>query len=223
MNNISTFSPGYYEGETIKALLRGEAQRTEDQIQESYAELCFFADYLYGYPGLAVLDAAVREKGLDAALDDLPEGQGEQIRQALHSPDYHEYLIGLNDLISYGFSDGHTVFMTLNAMLLIPDFQDVVQPLVEKMRAGLMTSMGNYQAMIKRTLEPTRQQLWGDDTYREYGKTAIIRIDGFNPDEAGWAAWKDGTGEMPMDALALPGPACRRPWPIRTSGILSLI
>ena len=60
MNNISTFSPGYYEGETIKALLRGEAQRTEDQIQESYAELCFIADYLYGYPGLAVLDAAVR-------------------------------------------------------------------------------------------------------------------------------------------------------------------
>lgn len=203
MNNLGTFAPGYYEGETIKALLRGEAQRTEDQIQESYAELCFFVDYLYGYPGLAALDAAVRGKGLDAALDDLPEGQGEQIRQALHSPDYQEYMIGLSDLISYGFGDGHTVFMTPTSMYLIPEFQDIIQPLIEKMAAGLMTSMNIYQTLVKQALEPTRQQLWGDDTYREYGSTAIIRIDGFNPDEAAWHAWQAGTGEMPMDALGI--------------------
>ena len=60
MNNINTFAPGYYEGETIKALLRGEVQRTEDQIQESYAELCFIADYLYGYPGPAEEAASYR-------------------------------------------------------------------------------------------------------------------------------------------------------------------
>lgn len=203
MNNLNTFAPGYYEGENIKALLRGEAKREEDQIQESYAELCFFVDYLYGYPGLGALDASAKEKGLDAALDDLPDGRGELIRQALHSADYQEYMIGISDLINFGFSDGHTVFMTPTAMQLITDFQDLALPLQEKMADGLIRAMSLYQAWLKQEMEPIRQQIWGDETYREYGSTAIIRIDGFNPDEAGWHAWQERNGDVPMDALGI--------------------
>ena len=204
MNNMLTFAPGYYEGEKIRALVNGETQRTEDQIRESYAELCFFTDYLYGHPGTAVLDAAIAEKGLDAALDDLPDGRGAQIREALHSPDYCEYLCGINDLICYGLSDGHTSLMSPNFMLTREDlFPGITDRMMERFQSGLIISMGVYQMYIKQFLDAARKQLWGDETYREYGSTAIIRIDSFNPDEAGWAAWKEGKGEIPNDALGI--------------------
>ena len=204
VTNMDTFSPGYYEGEKIKALINGEAQRAEDQINESYAEICFFVDYLFGHPGVAVLDEVVTEKGLDAALDDLPDGLGAQIRESLHSPDYVEYLCGINDLLSFGLSDGHTALMTLPTVMVRPDtFPIVTDSLVERLTPSLEPSMNTYQMIIKTVLEPTRQQIWGDETYREYGNTAIIRIDSFHPDEAGWAAWKEGTGELPDDALGI--------------------
>ena len=204
MNNINTFSPGYYEGEKIMALVNGEAQRAEDQIRESYAELCFFADYLYGHPGVAALDAAVAEKGLDAALDDLPDGRGAQIREALHSPDYCEYICGVNDLICYGFGDGHTSLMSTNVLLTREDlFPGLTGRMMERIQDGLMASMSIYQIYYNAAIAEARQQLWGDETYRESGSTAIIRIDSFNPDETGWAAWKDEKGEIPNDALGI--------------------
>ena len=204
MNNIGTFAPGFYEGEKIRALANGETQRAEDQIRESYAELCFFADYLYGHPGVAALDAAVAEKGLDAALDDLPDGRGARIREALHSPDYCEYICGVNDLICYGFGDGHTSLVSTNILLTRADlFPGLADRMMEKIQGAMMTSMSVYQMYISAAIKATRQQLWGDETYREYGSTAIIRIDGFNPDEEGWAAWKEGKGEIPNDALGI--------------------
>ncbi len=204
MNNLKTFAPGFYAGDKIQALINGQAQRAEDQIRESYAELCFFADYFYGHPGVAAIDAAIEEKGLDAALDDLPDGRGEAIRQALHSPDYIEYLVGINDLISYGLGDGHTSLITISAMTALPNlYAETTNRMIPMITEAMQTAMNLFQYMLQQIIMPTRTQLWGEETYREFGSTAIIRIDIFNPDEAGWHAWKEGQAEMPMDALGI--------------------
>ena len=164
-------------------------------------------DYFYGHPGPALLDAAVAEKGLDAALDDLPDGRGEKIRQALHSPDYIEYLAGLYELFCYGLGDGHTTAMTPNALMGMQDlYGDATARMSELMMESVPADMSFSQYYGRSALEETRRELWGDETYRECGSTAIIRIDAFVPDEAGWHAWEDGAGEMPMDALGI---ACR--------------
>ena len=203
MFNMESYAPGFYEGEKIQKLIRGETQRQEDQIRESYGELCFIVDYFYGHPGTAPLEASLREKGLDEALNDLPDGRGESIRQALHSADYFEYLVGMSDLINFGLTDGHTVFTTSSALMAIPDYQDVVANLTVRTAEGLMHGMNLYQALFQMSVQPMREQLWGTESYREYGNTAIISFDGFSPDEAAWHAWEEGKGEMPMDALGI--------------------
>lgn len=204
MDNMYTFAPGYYEGEKMQALIKEEAQREEDQIHESYAELCFFVDYLYGFPGQAPLGDAIREKGLDAALDDLPDGFGAEIRQMLHSPNYIEYMTGLHYLFDRSLGDGHTLFMSITGLTKLPNIDpELVQLFVAKVKEKPSVAMNGYQPTVKSFPEKTRQEIWGDETYHEYGNTGIIRIDEFYPDEAGWLAWEDGKGEMPMDALGI--------------------
>lgn len=202
--DLNTFVPGYYEGEKIKALIRGEAQREEDQIRESYAELCFIMDYFYGYPGVKTeFEASLREKGLDASIDDLPDGWGEKIRQQLSSADYFDYMLGLFSLISIGLGDGHTTLDTARALLLLPEFQDVYarfQPLITEPGAY---SLETYQGDVKSYPIKKRQELWGDETYHEFGSTVVISIDAFGPDYAAWLAWQEGKGDMPMDALGI--------------------
>lgn len=202
--SLAAFVPGYYEGEKIKAFIKGEAQRAEDQIRESYAELCFIMDYFYGYPGVKTdFEASLREKGLDAAIDDLPDGWGEKIRQQLGSADYFDYMLGLYSLLSIGFGDGHTTLDTAGALSLIPDFQDVFarfQPLLTEPGAYTMET---YQGQVKSFPLGERQELWGDETYHEFGSTAVITIDAFAPDMEAWLAWQEGKGEMPMDALGI--------------------
>ena len=44
LENIAALPAGYYESERMRALLNGEAQREEDEIRESYGELCFLLD-----------------------------------------------------------------------------------------------------------------------------------------------------------------------------------
>ena len=63
--------------------------------------------------------------------------------------------------------------------------------------------MNACQLVFSLVVPPQREQIWGTETYREYGSTAIIRIDGFSPDEEAWHAWEEGKGEMPMDALGI--------------------
>lgn len=63
--------------------------------------------------------------------------------------------------------------------------------------------MNACQLVFSLVVPPQRDQIWGTETYREYGSTAIIRIDGFSPDEEAWHAWEEGKGEMPMDALGI--------------------
>ena len=117
INNLSGLPVGYYESGKMKALLTGEAQRQEDEINESYGELCFIMGYLFGHPGVAQLDRAIAEKGLDAAIRELPHGTGEALINDLHSPDMATYLLAMTRLFFELLDDGHTAFTGLTDLL----------------------------------------------------------------------------------------------------------
>ena len=198
INSLGGLPAEWYEGELMKALLTGEKQREEDVIREDYAELCFTLDYFFGHPGTSTLDAAIGEKGLDAALDDAPA-----LKERLMDPGMVEYLLAMFDLFNTGLDDGHTTYCTISNCL-VDEFQypEVSQQMFPGIGSYFSTS-SLARIQMHPTIKATRSGIWGDDVYRECGSTAIIRIDSFNWDEAGWEAWYAGKGEIPTDAVGI--------------------
>ena len=105
IGEISLMPLGWYESRYMRALLTGKSRRKEDVIREDYAELCFTLDHFFGHPGTGILDRGIGEKGLDAALDDVPELAS--LKDRLKDPDMIEYMLALYDLFNIGLNDGH--------------------------------------------------------------------------------------------------------------------
>ena len=201
INTLTLIPLEWYESKYTRALLTGKKQREEDVIREDYAELCFAMDYFYGHPGTGILDRGISEKGLDAALDDVPELAS--IKDRLKDPDMIEYMLALNDLFNIGLNEGHSMYLAFNAMAL-PDFP--YPEIVEKIRLRLNSSLQVKSFALQEigaAVKKARNAAWGDDVYRECGSTAILRIDNFNDDTAGWEAYYAGKGEIPMDAVGI--------------------
>lgn len=206
--SISALPAGYYESEYMRALLTGKAVRERDVIRESYAELCFTLDYFFGHPGIAVLDEVISEKGLDRALKDL-EG-GAELLDLLQSPDMVEYLTGMCRLFGEYLDDGHSAFTGINDLFSQPLYPEILSPILTGAYKGLVESSGNYRLVQFQTIRSARSDVWGEDAYRECGNTAILRIDSFMPDAAGWEAYYAGKGEIPADALGLTWTALKK-------------
>ena len=185
----------------MRSLLTGKRQPEEDVIREDYAELCFTLDYFYGHPGPALLEKGISEKGLDAALDDIPELSS--VKERLKDPDMVEYMLALNDLFCIGLDEGHCSYFGFNA-LSDPDFPF---PELAQQIANRIQSMLEIKALaldeIDTAVKKARTAAWGDEVYRECGSTAILRIDRFYSDTAGWEAYYAGKGEIPMDAVGI--------------------
>ncbi|MER2056539.1 MAG: S41 family peptidase, partial [Clostridia bacterium] len=198
---LGTVPVEWYESKYMIGLLTGKRQREEDVIREDYAELCFTLDYLYGHPGPALLESGLSEKGLDAALDDIPELSS--VKERLMSPDMVEYMLALNDLFNIGLNEGHCMYVGLNGV----SEADFPLPELAKKIAG--RSQSNFQLksigllQVNAEVRKARQAAWGDEVYRECGSTAILRIDAFENDTAGWEAYYAGKGEIPMDAVGI--------------------
>ena len=185
----------------MRALLTGKSRRKEDVIREDYAELCFTLDYFFGHPGTGILDRGIGEKGLDAALDDVPELAS--LKDRLKDPDMIEYMLALYDLFNIGLNDGHCSHFGLNTMAL-PEFPfPEVLKKVGNRAASLLQTRSYFHNEITDAVRKARAAAWGDDVYRECGSTAIIRIDAFQSDNAGWEAYYAGKGEIPMDAVGI--------------------
>ena len=201
METLGTVPDEWYESKYMSGLLTGKRQREEDVIREDYAELCFTLDYLYGHPGPALLESGLSEKGLDAALDDIPELSS--VKERLMSPDMVEYMLALNDLFNIGLNEGHCMYFGLNGV----SEADFPYPELAKKIAG--RSQSNFQLksiglqQVDAEVRKARQAAWGDEVYRECGSTAILRIDEFYYDVAGWEAYYAGKGEIPMDAVGI--------------------
>lgn len=185
-----------------KAELEGQA-RPDDLIRQCYAELCFNFDHFFGHPGVARLDAAIAEKGLDEALKDSGM-MGELIREELLSSDLTDYLSGMIRLFMICLYDGHNSFLSFEEMVNDPVCSSNL-PLIAKLESSydmaIMHSPVFWTQFMRETIPVQRAAVWGDEYYREYGSTAIIRLDEFYQDEAAWADYYSGEGDLPEDAL----------------------
>jgi hypothetical protein len=178
-----------------------EGVRPEDVAAEAWAELCFIIDNFFGHPGVAALDAAIAEKGLEQALLDLGDA-GETLIEALQSTRGYDYLKGMDDLFLFYLNDGHTYDM--DAALLRSEWTlQEVEPYDNDTYSALMKSKVIFISQLATQILETRAEIWGEDVYRECGNTAIIRLEGFMPDEAGWAAYYGGEGELPQDGAGI--------------------
>ena len=186
----------------MKAWLAGEP-RPADVISQCYAELCFNIDYFFGYPGRAKLDAEVSEKGLDQALTDLGE-EGAAVKQGLLSANMVDYAVTLYDTFMAWLSDGHTLVTDISSIVasdIIGENFDVSTRMTLDTLSSLLKSEVSMSQVLHDLIYPQRALAWGDDVYREYGHTAIIRLDTFMPDEAAWASFYSGEGPFPEDCL----------------------
>jgi TPR repeat protein len=201
INMLGVMPLEWYKSKYMSSLLSGTRKREEDVIREDYAELCFILDYFFGHPGIALLDRGIREKGLDAALDETPELAS--VKDRLKDPDMTEYMLALNDLFNIGLDDGHCTYYGINAMAL-PDFPypEVLEKMNARLQSMFQLKIFSLQE-IGGEVRKARKAAWGDEVYRECGSTAIIRIDEFHDDVAGWEAYYAGKGEIPMDAVGI--------------------
>ena len=194
---------GFYDSEVLMAQIHGQ-ERPEDVIRQCYADLCFNFDYFFGHPGKAPLDDAIAQNGLDEALSGLGD-EGEEIREGLLSSSLTEYIVSMTKLFMVYLGDGHTFFVSAAIMGQDPAVSSDVEFMGQLSSSGL--SILENPILLKQTLSeaiPVQRSLrWGDDTYRAYGNTAIIRLDSFLPDEAGWESYYKGEGELPEDSLGI--------------------
>ena len=198
-----TSPEGLYQTERLKAELQGQ-ERPADIVKQSYADLCFNIDYFFGHPGKAPLDQAVAESGLEGALKSLGD-EGEVLIRKLQSPKLPEYLSGVNKLLMDYLGDGHTLFSSVQSLIL--DNMDTSDNLSGMRRLGmeissdLMKSPIYMAQLLHEGITLQRKIFWGSDNYRESGNTAIIRLDSFMPDEKAWDLYYSGEGEFPEDCL----------------------
>lgn len=194
---------GFFDSERFLAELQGR-ERPADVIQACYADLCFSFDYFFGHPGRAVLDEAIAGKGLDQALTELGE-EGSAIREGLFSPDLGTYLQAMDRLFLPYLCDGHTIFDGIS-MLLGSGVLAADSTLLDTLEAAFVEDVLNTPILVSQTVNFTiipaqRESIWGDAAYREYGSTAILRLDSFMADEAAWELYCRGEGELPRDDL----------------------
>ena len=196
---------GLYGTETLKAQLQGQ-KRPADLAKQCYADLCFNIDYFFGHPGKAPLDETVSELGLDQALDTLGR-KGKSLKKKLQSEDLSKYLSGLYEVLMVYLGDGHTLF-TSAASVMAENMDSVksvfgIPLLGVDFTADLVSSPVYMKQTLHELISMQRQMYWGDDTYRESGNTAIIRLDSFMPDEAAWDLYYKGEGDFPQDPLGI--------------------
>ncbi len=180
-----------------------EGIRPKDVVDETYNELCFGFDYFYGHPGVNALDQAIEEKGLESALLDLGE-KGRSLINRLKSENTLEYYSALDELFMCYLNDnGHTFLLDYYMCLQKSVYNTLSDE--EQAQYNEMLINSNYVSMVNiyDDICATRDAVWGDDIYREYGNTAIIRLLDFNPDIPGWQKYYQDQGEMPMDSVGI--------------------
>ena len=195
-----TAPEGLYESPMFQDQFNGK-KRPDDIVKECYADLCFTFDYFFGHPGIAALDRAIAEKGLDQALTDLGK-EGAMIKKGLLSSDFSEYLSSLLKLFTVYLSDGHTVFTGINVLAQNPALLSRMSYLKD-FGLNMLQSPATMSQVLHSYIPLQRDREWGSDSYRESGNTAIIRIDGFMPDEKGWADYYNGESDIPEDCLGI--------------------
>ena len=200
--DLSVIDPDYY-----KPIL-ASMERPKDMAEFNYKELCFAMDHFYGFPGRVKDEPALKEKGLDKALEEEIEG-GREIKKLLLSEKLTEYFVGMMGMTGI-YMDGHTgLELTGNSLGenpeekypdLVKEFQETSQAnqgviMAMIMRVVPMMAMAQDQQAIKLL----RPKAYGEGvTYVKKGDTAVCVFDSFNNRNLeAWNAYYAGTGPMP--------------------------
>ena len=195
---------GFFASDMMQALIHGE-DRPEDLIRQSYADLCLCYDCFFGYPEKTAFEEVLAEKGLDQALEGLGE-DGQAIKAGLLSPSFAEHAKAVAALFFGHLSDGHTIPLGLGDIFydpaLIADSAFSEDVMASYMESALNDPVAAEQ-VLNQLVPLQRSLLWGEDGYREYGSTAIIRLDSFMPDEAAWDSYYHDGGAFPQDSLGI--------------------
>lgn len=199
-----SITEGLFGSGMLLAQVRGE-DRPEDIIRQCYADLCLNFDHFFGYPGKAALEGALADKGLDQALEGLGE-DGQAIKKGLLSPSLVDYIDAMSKLFFEYLSDGHTVFSDGANMTMEPAVSAnsaFVEKILSSYQEHMLNDPGTLQLIRNMLIPIQRASCWGEDTYREHGSTAIIRLDSFYADEAAWDSYYNDAGELPQDDLGI--------------------
>ena len=182
--------------------------RTADMADFAYRNLCFTLTNLFGYPGCTLLEASMKEKGLDQALIDYGEA-GQMTRQLLKSTDMYEFISGtmtlgylLNDhghtytdvTVISNLSGNPTFTATLNDIRKTKYFQfmDYCPEYIEYNDVNLM------KKYIRSQVSELRKQKYGEGVnYYKEGNTAFCIFDSFLCDDSGWRKYYSGEGPKP--------------------------
>ncbi len=182
-----TATSDFLESGVMQARLAGK--REEDLAKEVYAELCFIFDNFFGHPGVAALDQAIAEKGLEQAL--LSDERTAGAVKGLQSTDTQEYIAATLTAFYAGLDDGHT--NPLRAAMLVGNNAPA------EIQTLMLGTASVKKAVLQMVINQIRGQLWGAEPYHESGSTAVIRVDSFMPDEAAWEKFYKGEGDIPAD------------------------
>ena len=201
--NIESYDEGLLQDSTILSKSILEGIRPSDVAIETYNEMCFVLDYFYGYPGVAVLDSEMEEKGLNQALLDLGE-EGVALIEGLKSTSMPEYfLASFKLLIRYLDDKGHTSTIDLLSVATPLIYSQIGQENMAELESMVWEHSSAPNAFRTEQIGAQRSEAWGDELYLEYGSTAVIRLGDFLMDQEGWEQYFAGAGDIPMDAIGI--------------------
>lgn len=170
--NSVRYSKGYYNAIDLSK------PRSEAEIRESYGELCFYIDNIYGAPSRNPYATIIEKHGLDQFLTNYFP----YVRSLIRSEDISRYVLGVRALLGNLLSDGHTYlydkwfydYVDKTAMneaeyKALPPYD----PVIEKWQVTTVAAADARPASIR-------------SGYYTEGDTAIISFDYFNVDYKGW-------------------------------------
>lgn len=182
--------------------------RTADMVDFAYRNLCFTLTNLFGYPGSTLLEASMKEKGLDQALTDYGEA-GQMTRQLLLSTDMYEYISGTMTL-GYLLNDhGHTYtdVTIISNLSGNPTFTAALNDIKKTKTQQFIAYCPEYKEYndvtkmkydIRLQASVLRKQKYGEGVnYYKEGNTAFCIFDSFLCDDSGWRKFYRGEGPKP--------------------------
>lgn len=191
--------------------------RPADLAEFSYNELCFALDHFYGLPGREQIHTALKEQGLDKALDSFGE-TGALVKSRLKSTSAAEFYAGLDGLNALFFDGGHTILQAY----ALNDLNTSGDALYEQYMSLYQEEQEAYQGISDPEADHTRLELYNGlnylrsrafgagKAYIKQGDTAVCVFNSFNDrNQDTWDAYYSGKGPLPTfdntgdDALLL--------------------
>ncbi len=163
----------------------------------TYNELCFALDNNFGKSETSVLGAELQSDRLDSVLEK-HSPTTKRIKGWLQSTDAVEYYAGIYLLMMYLDDGGHTgpfiAFRTLDVN--VPGLGDAIRKVIE---GEVQPKTVNRGVLGQQIIKPIRESVWGAETYREKGDTAVYSLDSFAVDKQAWEDCYDNGGDLPDD------------------------